>query len=158
MAEVRKDSKGRKLRDGEHEREDGRYSYVYTMYGKRRWIYASDLPELRRKAKLIEKDRDDGIRTQDASRITLNDMFQTYMSTKSKLKESTRANYLYLWEKYIQPTDMARKPIGNIRKSDVQKLYKALLDHGFINCTQDCGHGTKWRPVPMDRSKAVASL
>lgn len=131
MAEVRKDSKGRKLRDGEHEREDGRYSYVYTMYGKRRWIYASDLPELRRKAKLIEKDRDDGIRTQDASRITLNDMFQTYMSTKSKLKESTRSNYLYMWEKYIQQTDMARKPIGNIRKSDVQKLYKALLDNGF---------------------------
>jgi len=53
------------------------------------------------------------------------------MATKSKLKESTRSNYLYMWEKYIQQTDMARKPIGNIRKSDVQKLYKALLDNGF---------------------------
>lgn len=131
MPEVRKDSKGRRLRPGEYEREDGLYAYAYTLYGKRKWLYDHDLAELRKKAKKIEKDRDDGIRTQEASKITLNDMFATYMSTKDRLKPSTLSNYWYLWRKYLQNTDMAMKPIGNIRKSEVTKFYAALLKGGF---------------------------
>ena len=96
MAKIRKDSKGRNLRPGEYQRGDGLYAYAYTLHGKRKWIYSSDLADLRKQAKQIEKDRDEGIRTQDASKITLNDMFETYMATKSKLKESTRNNYLYM--------------------------------------------------------------
>ncbi|MEG0359755.1 MAG: integrase DNA-binding domain-containing protein [Anaerorhabdus sp.] len=51
MTKSRKDHKGRKLRDGESWRKDGRYSYRYTdiKTGKRRTIYAQDLPELREK-------------------------------------------------------------------------------------------------------------
>lgn len=131
MAEVRKDSKGRKLRPGECEREDGRYAYSYTLYGKRRWIYDRDLAELRKKAKAIERDKDDGIRTQDASRVSLNDVHKCYMATKHDLKITTRSNYEYLWNKYVAPTDLASKPIGNIKKSDIKKLYISLLNHGF---------------------------
>lgn len=64
-------------------------------------------------------------------------MFETYMATKSKLKESTRNNYLYMWKKYIKDTDLACKPIGNIKKSDIQKFYKHLLDHGFATNSLD---------------------
>lgn len=137
MAKIRKDSKGRNLRPGEYQRGDGLYAYAYTLHGKRKWIYSSDLADLRKQAKQIEKDRDEGIRTQDASKITLNDMFETYMATKSKLKESTRNNYLYMWKKYIKDTDLACKPIGNIKKSDIQKFYKHLLDHGFATNSLD---------------------
>lgn len=133
MAKIRKDSKGRNLRPGEYQRSDGLYAYGYTLYGKRKWIYADDLAELRKQAKQIEKDRDDGIRTQDASKISLNDMFETYMSTKQKLKESTAANYRYMWKKYLAPTDLARKPICNVKKSDIQKLYSHLLSNGFAS-------------------------
>ena len=51
MAKSRKDSKGRALRKGESQRKsDGRYIYQYTdPNGKRRMIYARDLPELREK-------------------------------------------------------------------------------------------------------------
>ena len=53
MAVSRKDPKGRKLREGESWRNDGRYSYRFTdiRTGKRRTIYAQDLPELREKEK-----------------------------------------------------------------------------------------------------------
>ena len=51
MANSRKDHKGRKLREGESWRKDGRYSYRYTdtRSGKRLTVYAKDLPELREK-------------------------------------------------------------------------------------------------------------
>lgn len=137
MPEVRKDSKGRRLRPGEYERENNLYAYAYTLHGKRKWIYDHDLAELRKKEKLIEKDRDDGIRTQDASKISLNDMFQTYMATKTRLKLSTLNNYRYLWKKYIQDTNLGMKPIGNIRKSDIQKFYNHLLANGFASNSLD---------------------
>lgn len=51
MANSRKDNKGRKLRDGESQRKDGRYTYRYTdlRTGKRGCIYAQSLPALRKK-------------------------------------------------------------------------------------------------------------
>ncbi|PWJ72486.1 UNVERIFIED_CONTAM: phage integrase family protein [Murimonas intestini] len=51
MANSRKGHKGRKLREGESWRSDGRYSYRCTdvRTGKRLTIYAQDLPELRDK-------------------------------------------------------------------------------------------------------------
>ena len=100
MANSRKDHKGRKLREGESWRKDGRYSYRYTdiRSGKRLTVYAKDLPELREKEKQIAKDLEDNILTDGAiKKLTLNKLFERYMSTR-ELKESTRANYLKTWE------------------------------------------------------------
>ena len=57
MAISRKDPKGRKLREGENWRNDGRYSYRYTdvRTGKRLTVYAQDLPELREKEKRLQR-------------------------------------------------------------------------------------------------------
>ena len=51
MAKARKDNKGRALRKGEVQRsQDGRYVYTYTNpVGKRCYIYANTLMELREK-------------------------------------------------------------------------------------------------------------
>lgn len=110
---------------------DGRYCYSYTICGERKWLYASDLAELRELERRIEHDKDDGIRTQEASKITLNDMFGTYISTKTTIKTSTRENYLYLWNKYIRPTPLAHQSLINIKTSDIKKLYGDLLANGF---------------------------
>ena len=131
MASCKKDAKGRKLGKGESYRSDGRYCYSYTICGERKWLYASDLAELRELERRIEHDKDDGIRTQEASKITLNDMFETYIATKTKLKTSTRENYLYLWNKYIRPTPLAHQSLINIKTSDIKKLYGELLANGF---------------------------
>ena len=98
MAKVRKDNKGRNLRPGETQRADGSYMYVYKLGTKKKYLYDSDLASLRVKEKQINKDKDDGIRTQEAMKLTLNDMFKVYMNNNIKLKPSTRANYLYLWD------------------------------------------------------------
>ena len=51
MAKARKDHRGRALRKGEIQRKDKSYMYTYTdSYGKRQYIYANDLVELRKKS------------------------------------------------------------------------------------------------------------
>ena len=85
MANIRKDNKGRGLHTGEQQRKDGIYCYRYIdVTGKRQAIYAGDLPELRRKEKLLQKDLDDSILTDlSVKKMTLNDLFEKYMETKS---------------------------------------------------------------------------
>ena len=97
MPKVRKDNKGRNLRPGETQRSDGSYMFVYKLGKKKKYIYDFDLASLRAKEKVLNRDSEDGIRTQEAMKITLNDMFKVLMDTKIQLKASTRANYEYLW-------------------------------------------------------------
>ena len=88
MAISRKDPKGRKLREGENWRNDGRYSYRYTdvRTGKRLTVYAQDLPELREKEKQIAKDMEDNILTDGAiKKMTLNTLFERYRQLVSWL-------------------------------------------------------------------------
>ena len=67
MAKVRKDNKGRKSSAWRnHKRADGSYMYVYKLGTKKKYLYDSDLASLRVKEKQINKDKDDGIRTQEA--------------------------------------------------------------------------------------------
>ena len=136
MANSRKDHKGRKLREGESWRKDGRYSYRYTdiRSGKRLTVYARDLPELREKEKQIAKDLEDNILTDGAiKKLTLNKLFERYMSTR-ELKESTRANYLKTWENRV------KDEIGNIKvvqilPSHIKSFYSKLSKAGYAYST-----------------------
>lgn len=98
-----------------------------TSWEKEKYIYDSDLAALRVKEKQLTKDADDGIRTQEAMKITLNDMFKVLMDTKLQLKASTRANYEYLWSNYVKDEPFANIPLPNIRKSDILTFYTKLL-------------------------------
>ncbi len=102
MAEKRKDNRGRILRTGETQRkQDGRYQYDYTdATGNRRRVYALTLMDLREKEQQIQRDLQDGIDTRSGD-MTLNALFKIYMDSKTELRESTRCNYLSLWENGI---------------------------------------------------------
>ena len=71
MPKVRKDNKGRNLRPGETQRSDGSYMFVYKLGKKKKYIYDFDLASLRAKEKVLNRDSEDGIRTQEAMKITL---------------------------------------------------------------------------------------
>lgn len=143
MASVkRKDNKGRILKDGESQRPDGTYRYRYTdATGKRRDVYSSRLVptdklvpgsksdlSLREKEKLINRDLEDGIKAQVENQATLNDMFHLYMSGKTKLKDSTRTNYIYMYEKYVKDT-LGTKQIKDIKYSTICSFYCNLIDN-----------------------------
>ena len=103
MAKARKDDRGRALRKGEVQRaSDKRYMYTYTdPLGRRRFIYANDLAELREKEKKLVRDQLDGLDLYVAGKATVNDTFDRYLSTKFQLRDTTRSNYIYMYDKYV---------------------------------------------------------
>lgn len=141
MAEKRKDSKGRNLKDNESQMPDGRYRFRYTdKQGKRQAVYSWRLVPtdkapagkrgglcLREKEAEIQKDTQDGIDTRKAAQMTLNDMFDLYMSGKCELKESTKANYEYMYKKYVSES-MGNRKIGNIKFSEIKAFYNSLFN------------------------------
>lgn len=127
MANSRKDSRGYVLYKGETQRKDGRYAFQYTnRQGDRKTIYARTLPELRKKERKIARDIEDGIDPSAADRVTLNQMFDKYMSQKFELKDSTRVNYLYMYDHYVRES-FGLKKLSKIKYSDVKGFYYSLI-------------------------------
>lgn len=126
----RKDGKGRVLRKGEHYRKtDGRYSYIYTdPLGKQRMVYAKSLVSLREKEESLIRDQMDGLNVYVAGNSDVNFLFDRYISTKSELRSSTYANYLYTWNHFIRDT-FGKKKIKDVKYSDVLFFYSDLLNN-----------------------------
>lgn len=126
----RKDGKGRVLRKGEHYRKtDGRYSYIYTdPLGKQRMIYAKSLVTLRQKEEELVRDQMDGLNVYVAGKADVNFLFDRYISTKSELRSSTYANYMYVWNHFIKDT-FGKKKIKDVKYSDVLFFYSDLLNN-----------------------------
>lgn len=127
MAEKRKDNKGRNLRTGEYQRKDLMYQYKYIgADGKQKFIYSKDLQELRKKEEQIKQDIKDGIKTRAEIPLTVNDMFDKYIATKTELKASTRTNYCYMYKNYVRDT-FGTKKLADVRYSDVKCFYNSLI-------------------------------
>lgn len=124
----RKDKKGRVLRKGEtYSKARDIYMYVYTdPFGKRRYIYSKDILELRKKEDGLKRDQLDGINTYVAGNSDLNFLFDRYMSIKSELRESTRTNYIEIYNRYVRK-DFGKKKIGEIKYSDILFFYNHLM-------------------------------
>ena len=126
--EKRKDKKGYLLRTGECQRKDGRYSYSYTDRWKERHIvYANSLVELREKEKQIRMDIDSGLDPNAAKRLTVNDMFDRFISRKYDIKPTTRAKYYFDYNHYVRD-GFGKQKIGDVHYSDVKKFYYELLE------------------------------
>lgn len=137
----RTDNKGRILKDGESQRKDGSYRYRYTdATGKRRDVYSNRLVptdktpkgckddlSLREKEKQINRDLDEGIKAKVENNITLNDLFDLYLSTKTNLKESTKLNYMYMYDKFVRGS-FGKKKMSSIKYSDVKIFYNSLIN------------------------------
>lgn len=145
MNDKRRDNKGRILRQGELQRNDGKYEYRYEdLNGERRSVYSWKLVEtdkipngkrkcvaLRDMEKAIQRDLDDGINTFAANRMTLNRLFDEYIESKYELKPSTRTNYKYMYNKYVRE-DIGTRNISSIKFSHIKKFYIHLMrDVGF---------------------------
>ena len=127
MAERRKDSKGRVLKENELQRKDGTYQYRWrTSDHKRHSIYAPTLEELREKEQAVLKDKSDGIRT-DAKKVTLNDVYDLWVQLKKGLKDNTFQNYKYMYEQFVRD-DLGQHKITTLKRSDIRRFYNYLID------------------------------
>lgn len=142
MAKARKDLRGRALKKGEVQRKsDQRYMYTYTdPLGRRKFIYANDLTELREKEQKLQRDQLDGLDLYAAGKATVNDTFDRYMATKFELRDSTRNGYLYTYDHLIRDK-FGFKKLVDVKYSDVLQFYYYLLnDKGIALGTLDSVH------------------
>lgn len=141
MAKSRKDLRGRVLKTGEQQRKDKIYQYSYTdPLGRRRFIYARDLVTLREKEKQLTRDQLDGLDLYVSGRATVNDTFDRYISAKYNLKEQTKVNYMYMYDRFVRDT-FGMKKIKDIKYSDVLQFYYYLInERGLGYNTLDSVH------------------
>ena len=123
----RKDKSRVVLRSGEVQRANGSYQYSWMDgSGKRRYVYAKTLEELRIKEEQITKDKSDGIKT-EARYTTLNEMFDLWKTLKRGLKDNTFQNYVYLYDTFARYV-IGDKFVTKLKKSDIKRYYIYLAD------------------------------
>lgn len=139
MADKRRDSRGRVLKNGEVQRPDGKYMFRYSdADGERRTVYSWKLVEtdkapegkrcgeaLRTIEQRVLRDAEDGIRTDNADKTTVNMLYSDFMALRTELKESTRCNYACLYNTHIRD-GFGKRKISAVKHSDVYKLYMGL--------------------------------
>lgn len=150
MAISRKDPKGRKLREGENWRNDGRYSYRYTdvRTGKRLTVYARDLPELRKKEKQIAKDMEEDILSDGViKKMTVNILFKRYIETR-KLADTTRVNYVHIWNNRVK-AEIGDIKVVQLLPSHIKTYYAKLSKAGYACSTIKYIHNLLYASLEM---------
>ena len=136
----RRDNKGRVLQMGENQLDDGRYAYRYTTpFGQRKTVYswrltASDpMPagrrkdkSLREKIKDIEKQQRLEICCED---ITVCELVEKYIATKTGVKQSTQTGYKYV-QNILAKEPFGKRKIASIKTSDAKIFLINLQKNG----------------------------
>lgn len=128
MAKPRKDPKGRTLRKGEsYRKSDKSYVYRYTdALNKKQAIYSTDLVTLREREEQLIRDQQDGLNAYVAGKSDLNAVWDRYIATKSEIRQTTYANYVYMYDHFVRDT-FGKNKIGDIKYSDVLYFYNHLI-------------------------------
>lgn len=141
MSVKRRDNKNRILRNGESQRSDGRYAYVYVDdNGKQKFLYSwklentdkvpqgkRDCISLRDKIKMLKKDLDDGI-VSNGGDMTVLQLVQKYVGQKTGVRHNTQANYNFVIN-IIKKEDFGAKRIDKVKLSDAKEwLIKLQAD------------------------------
>ena len=138
--EKRKDKSRVVLKTGEGQRNNGTYYYRWQdRKGKRHYLYAKSLPELREKEKEVQKNKFDGIKI-EGKYVTVNDLYELWKQMKRGLKNNTFEGYIYMYEMYTKE-DIGKKRVGDLKKSDIKRFYNRLHDErGLKPATIDSVH------------------
>lgn len=130
MAEKRKDSKGRVLKDGETQRTNGSYCYRYTDHLKKRHcVYAKTLDELRKKEGIIKRDIADGI-NHYGGECTVTELVDRYFNLKRDLKQNSLRAYRSVIRR-IHEDPFCQKKVNTVKLSDAKSWYISLHDNGI---------------------------
>ncbi|MCR4675552.1 MAG: integrase DNA-binding domain-containing protein, partial [Lachnospiraceae bacterium] len=117
---MRKDPQGHTLKNGECYRKDGRYSYSWTNpRGERKTIYSTNLQALRKREKQLIYDLEDGIDPLAANVVTVNQLWDKYIKQKYDLKDTTRNNYIYCYDRWVR-NGFGKLKLSRVKYSDVK--------------------------------------
>ena len=114
-----------KLRKGEYQRSNNTFAYWwFDKNGKRQFVYARSLPELREKEEAILRDTLDGINYSKLD-STVNSYFELWKEIKSGIRETTYTNYVRYYKRYVEP-EFGKKKLKNVTYSSVVMFLKSL--------------------------------
>ncbi len=142
MSVKRRDNKNRILRNGESQRSDGRYAYVYVDdNGKQKFLYSwklentdkvpqgkRDCISLRDKIKMLKKDLDYGI-VSNGGDMTVLQLVQKYVGQKTGVRHNTQANYNFVIN-IIKKEAFGSKRIDKVKLSDAKEWLIKLQSDG----------------------------
>ena len=129
MAERRKDSRTRVLKEGGSQRQNGTYMYRYTdVRGKRVCVYAKTLEDLRAKEQTIQKELNDGI-DYAAGAVTVIDLLKRYIATKTGVRYNTKVGYQFVLN-LVSKEDFGYRMIRDIKPSDAKQWFIKLHQDG----------------------------
>ena len=132
MSGKRRDSKNHILRNGESQRQDGRYAFKYIdATGKQQFVYSWKLEKtdktpqgkrddisLREKEKLILKDIADAI-VPCGGEMTVLELVKKYLLQKTGVRHNTEANYNFVVN-IFKKEEFRRKRIDKVKLSDAK--------------------------------------
>ena len=136
----RRDNKGRVLQMGEWQQDDGRYVYRYTTpFGQRKSVYswrltASDpTPAGKRKEKSLRekiKDVEKQLRLELCCEdITVCELVEKYLMTKTGVKHSTRTGYKFV-QNILAKEPFGQRKIASIKTSDAKIFLISMQEAG----------------------------
>lgn len=138
---IRRDSKHRVLRAGESMRADGKYQFKYHIAGKPHFAYSwkleptDKLPagkkpclSLRELEKQIGYDLESQLDPMKRN-ITVNELVERYLSTKTGAKHSTVANYNFV-KNILKKEEFSETKIANIKTSDAKLFLIKMQNDG----------------------------
>lgn len=142
MSEKRRDNRGRILRNGESQRQDGRYAYKYKdLNGEIKFVYSWRLdkndrtpagkarePSLREKEKKIQQDLFNQV-VPNGGNLTVLELVQKYLSLKINVRHNTLANYKFVTN-IIEKESFGKMRIDKVKLSDAKAWLIKLQKDG----------------------------
>ena len=138
---IRRDSKHRVLRAGESMRADGKYQFKYHIAGKPHFVYrwklepTDKLPagkkpclSLRELEKQIGYDLESQLDPMKRN-ITVNELVERYLSTKTGAKHSTVANYNFV-KNILKKEEFSEAKIVDVKTSDAKLFLIKMQSDG----------------------------
>ena len=138
---IRRDSKHRLLRAGESIRADGKYQFKYHIGGKAKFVYSWRLeptdklpagkkptPSLRELEKQVGYDLESQLEPLKKN-LTVIELTERYLSTKTGAKPSTAANYNFVMN-ILRKEEFGAKKISQIKTSDAKMFLIKLQSDG----------------------------
>ena len=130
--QVVKKSRTRNLKTGERKRASGGYEYRYTdKSGKRHSLYARTLEELDEKKDEISLNNIYNIKP---TSYRLNDVYEMWKDHKTGIKDNTKQNWCYMYERYAKG-DVGTVKIRDLKFIDLQEFYVRLLGEKSLSAS-----------------------
>lgn len=138
-----KDRKGRKLRENELQRKDGRYCYQYSFEGKRYSVYSwrlvpsdktptgkKEKPSLRELEEQIQKDLLNGVKI-TGKKVTVSEYLKQYLEYNHSVSDFTLYHYKSIIRSTVDANSFGQMVLGDVKPSDVVRLYSKMLHGGL---------------------------